>query len=416
MKKTQAVDLYGSDIRLREARKAIENSELLCQENKRDILSFLDEKQGNITQLRQIKLAYMIRQIGEWLEVPFREATKEDIIQVVNHIDGNGYADTTRYDYKVIIRLYWKWLYGDEDIPDIVKFIKPRQPKREALNPDDLLTIDDVVKIADVARHPRDRCIMKVLFEGGFRISELLTLQMKNVEEGKDGYNLHIRKSKTDLRKVFIYLFQDDLRRWFEMHPGKNDPAGSEMPLFCDLKDGRRYITRAAVAKQIKKCARLVRITKHVNPHAFRHASANFWRNRGLADGDMKYSFGWKQDSRMLNVYLHPDADEVINSKLKILGVKEQSKEEKLLHPRECPGCGHVNSVKASACSNCRRGLDAKQARMEQMLINHVDSSFDELVKEYPEVLGAFLNRVRKEVEALRAPGRSNRGGFDTSS
>jgi integrase len=115
------------------------------------------------------------------LKKNFKECNKEDIIKLVEEIERRDYSEWTKYDYKVILRKFFKRLRQSENYPEEVKWIKARR-KNNRILPEELLTQDEIERLASVAENFRDRAFVLVLYESGCRIGELLSLKVKNVE------------------------------------------------------------------------------------------------------------------------------------------------------------------------------------------------------------------------------------------
>lgn len=84
----------------------------------------------------------------------------------------------------------------------------------------------------NVAEHIRDKALVSLLYESGFRIGELLSLMIKNIEFDEYGARVLIPEGKTDMRKIRLVSSIPYLANWVENHPLKNDP---ESPLWVGV-------------------------------------------------------------------------------------------------------------------------------------------------------------------------------------
>jgi integrase len=140
---------------------------------------------------RQIKYLWTLRRIAMLLNKPFREVTKEDMIDFVAKIEKQEYSEWTKRDYKIILKKFYKWLRGCEDeYPPEVRWIKTGHNIPNALQKRDLLTIDDVERIAKCARDIRDKAFIWVYFESMRRLGEILTLKVGDIEFDELGARL----------------------------------------------------------------------------------------------------------------------------------------------------------------------------------------------------------------------------------
>ncbi len=86
-------------------------------------------------------------------------------------------SEWSRYDYEVILKTFFEY-FGKKDV---ISWLKIKHPKKL---PDEILTEQEIVAMVDAAMILRDKALIAMLFEGGFRIGELMTLKTK------EGYHL----------------------------------------------------------------------------------------------------------------------------------------------------------------------------------------------------------------------------------
>jgi len=73
------------------------------------------------------------------------------------------------------------------------------------------------------ADKPRDKAFIAVLYEGGFRIGEILSAKVGDVEFDENGARLKVH-GKTGSRTVRLITSVPLLARLLEEHPFRNDP------------------------------------------------------------------------------------------------------------------------------------------------------------------------------------------------
>lgn len=178
------VDLYNYGRRYRRNLEVIEGDKLICKENKKDITSFAKMRLAKGSGYGRVaKVLYCLRNLAIWIKKPFREATKDDLVALIGDLETHDYSEHTKYDYKIVLKLFYKWLKGnDETVPNEVKWLKPKLKNGRHKLPEDLITEDEVMQLVEAAEHPRDKAIVLVLYESGCRIGELLSLKMQNVK------------------------------------------------------------------------------------------------------------------------------------------------------------------------------------------------------------------------------------------
>ena len=119
--------------------------------------------------------------IGDWLDKPFKEATKKDIIKVVQIIETQDYTAHTKHDYKIVVKRFYQWLRSSDDYPEEVRWIKSTIKRNDSMIPDELLTAEEIKKLIETAEHPRNKAMISALYESGCRPSEFLYLCIKHI-------------------------------------------------------------------------------------------------------------------------------------------------------------------------------------------------------------------------------------------
>jgi len=361
--------------------------------NKKALLNFHRECviQG-LSKARIVKYLDTLYRITEWLNKPFEEVRRDDIADLVQRIESNGYSEWTKHDYKVILKIFFRWFRRTDDYPDEVKWIITT-PKNKRKLPEELLSPEDIRKLVDAADNLRDKALVLVLYESGCRIGELLTLQLKHVQFDKYGAVLLVN-GKTGQRRVRVILSASKLNQWVENHPLRDDPNA---PLWVTIGTNSRNkaLTYRSATEVLKKLVKKAGIKKRVYPHLFRHSRATHLANY-LTEAQMKQYFGWVQGSDMASVYVHLSGRDVDNALLKLNGIEvNEEKKEQELRPLICPRCKARNSPDAKFCSNCGLCLDPKTAVRIDELREKADRLMKELIKN-PKVLNALIEGKKK--------------------
>ena len=138
--------------------------------------------------------------------------------------------------------------------------------------------VEDMLEQIDLSTESglRDRAIIELLYSGGLRVSELVSLNRDSVNlvkrefmvRGKGSKDRPIFISETCADRVADYLDArtDSLPALF-LNNSRNLQA-------VDTSGNYRRITARSVERIVEKYARLAGITKHVSPHTLRHSFA----------------------------------------------------------------------------------------------------------------------------------------------
>ncbi len=137
----------------------------------------------------------------------------------------------------------------------------------------EILTPEELARVLERAygERPRYGLIVRTLFETGLRVSELVNIEVTEVDFLERTIHVHEGKGGKDR----IVLFTHDLGQQLRLHLGDRTRGY----LFETNRAG--HFTPRRV-QQIVKAARKAGIEKHIHPHSYRHSMATFLRNQGV--------------------------------------------------------------------------------------------------------------------------------------
>jgi len=353
--------------------KAIDNlkkSDIL-EVNKKHILHFIKLANSGatrggkpISKRRQFKYSNQLRKMAKMLNKDFKKATKNDIIDLVDKInnmktpDGSDCSEWTKYTYQIVLKTFYKHLFNGEDYPKCVKWIKPKIEKRTKTQPSDVLTFEDVKKLANATDNLRDRAFILFLYESGARIGEIMSIRIRDFSTpDKYGSMIHIPEGKTGERDIRIISSAPAISNWLTQHPNRNN---IESVLFCGNSNFNKGkpIDYNNYRKLLLKAKKKAGINKPVNPHNFRHSRATELSKK-LTEAVLCKYMGWIIGSKEAATYVHLDTTAVTNAYDEAHDIKKPVKKE-MLKPIECPRCKTVNDAAAKFCNACSLGLDEK--------------------------------------------------------
>jgi len=275
-------------------------------------------------------------------------------------------AKQTISRYLHSIRRFFRWLAEQKGIKELREAVDwwraSRSYKRDIK--DSIFTHEDIMKLVEVADHPRTKAMIITLWESGARLGEFCNLRIGDLRFTKLGVYVRIKTEKIDVgyREILLRYSEPYLRMWLNLHPLKDDP---NVPLWVKKwKDGIKPIAQRSVQAILRDIGRKVRkmyknFNKRVFAHAFRHSRATELA-KYLTDEEMDYYFGWVHGSNMPGIYVHLGGRATLHIARKIypeLQREEETKEETPLEPIKCWACGYVNPADAKFCLNCGRAL-----------------------------------------------------------
>ena len=158
----------------------------------------------------------------------------------------------------------------------------------------EILTPEELRRILEQAYRDRGLygLIVRTLFETGLRVSELVAVEVPDVDLSER--TLRVRAGKGG--KDRLVLFTADLAQQLRVHVGDRTRGA----LF---KSNRAAAFSARRIQQIVRAvARRAGIDKHIHPHSYRHSMATFLRNQGVALDIVQLLLG-HEDSRTTQLY-----------------------------------------------------------------------------------------------------------------
>ena len=396
-------DIHDRKRRLETMIKSTVNDKDVTPKNKKRIFEF-DQYAVSIglKEARRFKYMRLLRWLSKVLGKPFEKATREDMKRIMVGVQRSPLAEWSKTDRKVTIKRFYKWLKGDdEEYPKEVRWIKTTIKHERVMLPEELITDEDVKKMADTSVNTRDKAIVQCLYESGCRIGELITLQIKNISFDEYGAVLRVT-GKTGSRRIRIVASAPALATWMDCHPYKSDPEAYVFVRHMNKRANDPLPFRYAIARKIiKDLAIKAGVKKRVNPHTFRHSRATALASK-LTEAQMKAYFGWTQSSRMAGVYVHMSGRDVDGAILGMYGMKDQENEKKEdFKPVNCPRCSNNNSPASKFCIKCGYALSAEVAIKMEEEGNKAHKLLDTLMKdpEFKELI--FKKMMEKGVESF---------------
>lgn len=149
-----------------------------------------------------------------------------------------------------------------------LKQVKPKDCLNERI-----LSELEVQTMIALETDPRNRLILRLLYSGGLRVSELSTLTWKDLKERGDSGQVTVYGKG---RKTRTVLLKQDV--WLELVKLRGDRSNDD-PVFQSRKGG--HINRHQLWRIVSAAAQRAGIEGKVSPHWLRHAHASHSLDRG---------------------------------------------------------------------------------------------------------------------------------------
>ncbi|MFB0546146.1 MAG: site-specific tyrosine recombinase XerD [Anaerolineae bacterium] len=258
------------------------------QEKIRDFLTFLtvekNYSQNTIAAYRN-DLSQFITFLRErmpsvtaWIEV-----SKEIILSFVLYLKEREYTSSTVARKVAAIKSFFHYLVASDYLKDdpTATLDSPRVSKHlpKAISPEDIGRLLAAPAERSTPKALRDKALLEVLYATGMRVSELVSLNVDDVNLASNNVRCLGRGAKE--RIIPIYEEVAEALQTY-LNRGRiqllRDP--NEGALFLNLRGQR--LTRQGLWLIIKLYAEQVGITSDVTPHTLRHSFATHMLNDGV--------------------------------------------------------------------------------------------------------------------------------------
>jgi len=221
----------------------------------------------------------------------FRDWLKKEFLQVDSTLIGNylatlrkkGNESRTLNRKLSVVRMFYKFLYteGKIDHNPVEGVSSPRLGRKipSFLSEKEVEALLEAPSV-DEQYGSRDRAILEVVYGAGLRISELVNLNLTDLNL-KGGWVKVLGKGS----KERIVPLGREACRWVRIYLRKRRTETTDkLSLFCN-RYGKR-LSRQACWKIIKKYSQKAGITKKISPHTLRHSFATHLLSR---DADLRF-------------------------------------------------------------------------------------------------------------------------------
>lgn len=239
-----------------------------------------------------------VRRFAAWLAEHERSeggdllaATKRDVEAWIGAMRARGLAQATIRSRWVALRSFYGWAADEGEVDPNpvarVKVEKANPPAPAVVSPDDLNALLKACEGADFYAR-RDLAIVRTLLSTGLRVSELVGLELADLDLRSRVASIHDGKGG----RARIVKFDPGTAAALDRY--KRVRARHRYAGLPQLWIGHRgAMSRKGVPETLAKRARQAGIG-HVHPHQLRHTWADRWLAAGGTEGDLLKLGGWE--------------------------------------------------------------------------------------------------------------------------
>lgn len=211
------------------------------------------------------------------------EVTVDTVRNYMANLGQHGYSKSTVARKLATLRSFYKFLVRRNYL-DTNPVMSVKTPKQEKKLPK-YLDYEQVQKLlnappSDNWLGARDRAMLEVLYSTGMRVSEIVALNMEDVDFL--GEVIHIRgKGKKERIAPIGSSALQSIQRYLEYRNKRmQNDAGFDAKVLFANKHGKRLSTRS-VRRKMDKYLRSAGLDPDISPHTLRHSFATHMLNNG---------------------------------------------------------------------------------------------------------------------------------------
>ncbi len=364
------------------------------------VLEFLQARRDEVSDSRFRTYAVRLPQAAARIGPEFLRPSRDAPARFKEAFPAERYARASRESSWYVLMTFWRWRSTgrDKEVPAYLTVKFPTNGTFPTIPAREILTREDVTRIAQNSYTTRDRAWVWALFESRCRPGEVFSLRVGDVEP-RDGYAvLHVRREKgSDSRPAPIYADAvPSVLAWVAEHPRRTDPGAPLWVSFTGHGKGPGHsVTYREMCKVVEEAARRAQITKPIHPYAFRHAGLTWLAKQpGISPAIFAATAGWVQGSDRVGTYVALANSDVERALSELYGVSPKEPGEKPQAAAQCGRCKLVNPPDANYCRGCGGPLTLAATRSLEAARSDAHELKELLTR--PEVVSFLSGVLRK--------------------
>jgi integrase len=322
-----------------------------------------------------------LRLSAERASVPLVEMDKSDVDRYLFELNhDHGLAEGTRRNYRKSLRKFFA--HRDAEWADDITI--GAQPDR-SVDPDELLTDDEIDALIDAAENPRDTAMIALLADTGLRIGALASLRVRDLDTSGQMTTLSINEDanvKGASGTVPLTWSETHLSAYLTVHPRRDKPDAAllhksrgylERDDDGAVTEGDGALTYQYLSRRVKMIADAADVERdRVNTHNFRKTAISRWIREGLSEQAIKHRAMWDVDTDQFDTYSGV-RDEELNAQILAHYGTDIDQETTEPDVQPCPRCRSSVREGQRFCPSCSAPLTDLAAAVKSEKTDEVD-------------------------------------------
>lgn len=315
------------------------------------------DSESSINQGTIVSYMNRLRLSSERADTPLVEMDKEDVDSFVFDLKHeHELGDGTLRNYRKSLRKFFSER-GEDWATDIKIGASPDRN----VDPNDLLTDEEIRDLLDATTNPRDKALLALLADTGLRIGAICSLRLRDLDLSDDVATLSINENgnvKGASGTIPLTWSEGYVGSWLNMHPRRDEPDAAlihKVENVGDDEDGA--LTYQYAARRIKFIADDTDVDRsRVNTHNFRKTAISRWIREGLSEQAIKHRACWGVDTDMIETYSGVRDEELNDQILDHYGLDSGTDDQTVVLD-QCPRCQTALAPNDDFCSGCGAAL-----------------------------------------------------------
>lgn len=225
---------------------------------------------------------YKYKEFLDTFKINYLKITKEEIREYLKYLDKLEYKNRSIAKNISSIRSFYRYLVSIEKLPKNI-FASIRNPKLEKKLPNyiselDMVTILDFTNKKDYKKTiytNRNLLLLEMLYDTGCRVSELVSIQLKDINKSEKSIRVFGKGSKE--RIVYFGEYTLDILNLYLKD--REEFLNGKISEYLFVSKESCSLTTRRVAQIINEVMEEVEIKNKITPHTFRHTFATHLLN-----------------------------------------------------------------------------------------------------------------------------------------
>jgi integrase len=328
---------------------------------------------GDVNRGTMVSNLNRLRLAAERGPCPLVEMSMDDVEQLLFDLrHDHDLSDGTLRNYRKALRKFFK----QRDDADFGTEITVGPSRTDAVDPDDLLTDDEIDDLLSACENPRDKAFIALLADTGLRIGAIASLRIADIDLSGQAGLISINEGanvKGASGTVPMTWSEGHVAGYLNVHPRRETADAALIHVqegWYDPDDeGNGAMTYQYLSGRIKDIADDAEISRdRVNAHNFRKSAISRWIREGMSEQAIKHRACWDVDTDQIHVYSGVRDEELNEQILDHYDIETDQSTVSRPDLDRCPRCQTALKSDHRFCPGCAAPLSQSAAEATDLV------------------------------------------------